>query len=82
MIVKIFTRILILSVMVTVVVTNYRVTILEQKVQSVYQSLANFQAERTAARRQIQKETAGALDKMQDLAKDYGKPPQWKEHYP
>jgi hypothetical protein len=69
-------------VMVSVLITNYRMAILEEKMKGVYQSLANFQAERMAARRALQKETGSAIDKLQDLSKDYGKPPQWKEHYP
>jgi hypothetical protein len=82
MIKKIFIWLFISSVMVSVLVTNYRVTMLEEKMKGVYQSLANFQAERMAARRALQKETGSAIDKLQDLSKDYGKPPQWKEHYP
>ena len=77
MIIKVFTRILVFSVMVTVVVTNYRVTVLEEKMKSVYQSLDNFQAERMAAKRQLQKETAPAIDKLQELSKGYNKFPNW-----
>ena len=64
MIKKIFIWLFISSVMVSVLVTNYRVAMLEEKMKGVYQSLANFQAERMAARRALQKETGSAIDKL------------------
>jgi len=70
------------SLIVSVVVTDYRVSVLDQQMKSVYQSLANFQAERMAARQTNRRELLGMrqdFNKLDILSRDAGKLPRWPE---
>jgi len=74
---QLFVLLFIPSLIVSVVVTDYRVSVLDQQMKSVYQSLANFQAERMNPRELLGMRQD--FNKLDILSRDAGKLPRWPE---